>query len=123
MEENQYKPYLSMICSLVNKNHNFSVSVNNIEFSGFHRYSGEKIYKITLNHGIAKYFLVFYVEEDAFERWGEVPWSGRTTFRPDDWNKWEADKKLMTAWCWCIYCYCSTYKRQNFMAAVPEYLN
>ena len=123
MEENQYKAYLTMICSMVNRNYNFSISVKNIELYGLHKYSEEKVYKVTMTYG--KHSLIFYVEADAFERWSEVPWSGQRSFRPDDWDKWEANKKLITAWCWCIYKYYTEYTRggkYDYQGVKPEIL-
>ena len=120
MEENQYKSYLTRICFMVNRTYNFSVSVSNIEYIGIHKYSDEKVYKVELE--TPKTIIEFYVEEDAFERWGEVPWSGLHAFRPADWNDWPEDKKLMTAWCWAVYKYCSNYGIHGYTEHSPEIL-
>ncbi len=120
MEENKFKNYLSMICSIVNRNYNFSVAINSIEFYGLRKYSEDKTYKITIL--CERYFLTFYAEEEAFETWGNVPWSGQTKFRPDNWKEWPEDKKLIVAWCWCLYKYCTVYSHQNYEEDPPEIL-
>ena len=120
MEENKFKNYLSMICSIVNRNYNFSVAINSIEFYGIRKYSEENVYKITMTCG--KKSLIFYIEEPAFEHWDEVPWSGQRSFRPADWDNWPEDKKLIVAWCWCIYKYCTVYSHQNYEEDPPEIL-
>ena len=99
------KALINKACLRVSKNFNLSASLLNIEFYGVHKYSRLDVYKLTIDSNKAA--VVFYAEEDAFESWADVPWSGNRRFRPDDFDNWPADKKLELAWCWALYNYCT----------------
>ena len=111
MVNRKYIDFLNDIYSRVKKNNNINVNLIDISFYGIHKWSNENVYKITFADDRKE--MVIYVEEDAFNYWGDVPWSGQTTFRPDNWSDWAEDQKLILAWCWCIYKYCLHWHEDN----------
>ena len=113
-KEEKYSNLIKQICTLVNRNKYLGVTFQKLEFYGVHKYSDEKIYKIYLDYNNEE--IILYFEEPAFEDWQQVPWGGQTVFRPEDWNEWDSQKKLILTLCWCIYKQCihwGNYKNRN----------
>ena len=93
---------LTIACTLLNKNKNFNVSLKSIELYD-HRLYGD-IFTVTLIHKNKP--VTIYLDEWAFEEWNKVPWGGQTVFRPENWDEWNLNDKLILTMCWCVYNYC-----------------